>query len=361
MKVSMLTSFINKYLKFFTRPHTPLFANIDLTMKCNSRCKFCTRWTDNYELGSYSKEKCRELKTKEVFTVVDNVAKFPVLNVTFQGAEVLLREDLPKILEYSKERGLYTHIITNGLLLEKRAEEIAPFIDWILVSYDTPIKKDYKYLRGVDALQIVERGIKKIVELSKIHKFLVITNTVLTNINANYIDKVVKRGFEYLKVHGMSFEELLTFDDIRCTWRDLKIKLENQFDSVVSKLKEFKKTYPIMNSNFYLNHLIKRSPYLCKPYLFLMVNADGKVNIPCVGFPRKTLDFTKQNVYKDWYSDENIWNINCNICTMQCIIEVSKMFPIPPISMFIDWVNGISRAKSRMEHMSLQSTQIRSY
>lgn len=344
---ALIFDYALKYLRFLLKPYTPLFANLDITMKCNSKCSYCLRWTDNYSLGSFSKKQSKQMTTEQAYSVIDNIAQFPVLLLTIQGAEPLTRADIPQILKYAKNKGLQTMLITNGILLEKRAEQIAPYLDNILISYDTPYAADYKLLRGVNALKTVERGIKKIVKLSKIYKFVVVTNSVLTKINAPYIDKLISHVFNKLGVHGMSFEELLVPNDKRCNWSYLKIP-QNLFNSVVQTIKKFKKTYPIMNSNFYLDHLRKHVNYICKPWLFLMINADGTCNLPCVAYPKKVIDFKKPNAKDAWYSNKKIWDFKCNLCTMQCIIETSKMFPFPPFDMFIDWLNNVRRARAAM-------------
>lgn len=344
-KLSMLTGFVREYLSFLSKPYSPILANVDLTMKCNSRCRYCLRWHPEYKLGAFSKKKCPEMSTEDAYAVIDNISKFPVINVSFQGAESLLREDIADVLRYAKKKKLRTQLITNAVLLEQKAEEIAPYLDSILISYDTPYRKDYKFLRGIDALNLVERGIKKIVELSRIHKFLVITNSVITKINAKYIQRIIKAGFERLGVHGMSFEELLV--PVGTAWVDLKVKSKHTVEKITNILKKMKEKYPIMNSDYYLNHLRKPIKYLCKPWLFLMVDASGKVGVPCTAFVKKNIDFTKSNAYEKWYGDKKIWDFKCNICTMQCVIETSKLFPVPPPGLFMDWFRNVLKAKAR--------------
>ncbi len=339
---------LRNYLSVLFKKHTPMFANLDLTMRCNSRCAYCYRWAQDYKLGTYDKKSARELTTEQVCRVIDNVAKFPIINLTIQGAEALLRQDLPQILAHAKQK-LRTNIITNGILLERMAEKIAPYLSWILISYDTSNKEDYAKLRGVNVLPLVERGIKKIIGLAKKYNFLVITNTVLTKLSYKNLRETISYAFEKLGVHGMSFEEMAYIEDARLPLaKELKLD-EAELQDCANILRESKKKYPIMNSHYYLNYLAKKHPYKCKPYNFLTVNAEGKAERPCPLYANDTIDFTESGAHEAWYKNtDKVYNINCNACTMQCVLEVSKLFPVPHLGILADWAYNIGAANARL-------------
>ena len=91
----------------------------ELTYRCNFHCKHC------YVPQSYRRKK-GELKTKEVFFILDQLKDIGCFYLGFTGGEPFLREDIMEILLYAKKKGLELIIYTNGSLIEERiAEELA--------------------------------------------------------------------------------------------------------------------------------------------------------------------------------------------------------------------------------------------
>ncbi len=91
----------------------------ELTYQCNFYCKHC------YVPSSYRKKK-GELKTKEVFSILDQLADIGCFYLGFTGGEPFLREDIMQIFRYAKKKGFEIIIYTNGSLIdEKTADELA--------------------------------------------------------------------------------------------------------------------------------------------------------------------------------------------------------------------------------------------
>jgi len=113
------------YNNFWQRIHKsaknrgfPLRVMFELTYRCNFNCRHC------YVPQSY--REYRELKTKEVFSVLDQLADIGCFYLGFTGGEPFLRKDIMKILWYAKRKGFEIIIYTNGSLIdEKIAEELA--------------------------------------------------------------------------------------------------------------------------------------------------------------------------------------------------------------------------------------------
>jgi radical SAM protein with 4Fe4S-binding SPASM domain len=83
----------------------------ELTYRCNLRCKHC------YIPFSYRNKK--ELKTEEVFSILDQLSDSGCFYLGFTGGEPLIRKDALKIFNYAKKRGLQTIINTNASLITK--------------------------------------------------------------------------------------------------------------------------------------------------------------------------------------------------------------------------------------------------
>jgi radical SAM protein with 4Fe4S-binding SPASM domain len=94
------------------KKHFPLRAMFEITYRCNFNCLHC------YVPESLRKEsEERELKTKEVFLVLDQLNDAGCLYVGFTGGEPFVRNDFLEILRYAKIKGFEIIIYTNGSLI----------------------------------------------------------------------------------------------------------------------------------------------------------------------------------------------------------------------------------------------------
>ncbi|MEX1117783.1 MAG: radical SAM protein [Terrimicrobiaceae bacterium] len=86
----------------------------NLTRRCNLRCAHC--YSDSEPRGYAG-----ELNFRECKTVVDDLARFGVRNVSLSGGEPLTHPDFFAIARYASERGLPLTLSTNGMLLRRAA------------------------------------------------------------------------------------------------------------------------------------------------------------------------------------------------------------------------------------------------
>lgn len=106
----------------------PLIASLIPTYKCNSACPKCFRPAP--EGG--------EMSTAELLDLVRQLYELKVSAIDFTGGEPLLREDIFELLEAASSPRMFTHLSTNGYLLDReRAERlIASGVDSVNVSLD---------------------------------------------------------------------------------------------------------------------------------------------------------------------------------------------------------------------------------
>jgi len=96
----------------------PLRVMFELTYRCNFSCKHC------YVPLKYQKYK--ELKTKEIFLILDQLADLGCFYLGFTGGEPFIRKDALDIFRYAKKKGFEVIIYSNGSLISaKIAEELA--------------------------------------------------------------------------------------------------------------------------------------------------------------------------------------------------------------------------------------------
>ena len=92
---------------------------LELTRRCNHRCLYCyTVW--GAPASGYPESLQAEMTTAEIKALIGKLqTEAPVEYIALSGGEPLLREDLPEILAFIRDRGITPIIITNGTLLTK--------------------------------------------------------------------------------------------------------------------------------------------------------------------------------------------------------------------------------------------------
>lgn len=94
----------------------PIRAMFELTYRCNFSCKHC------YVPFCY--RKTRELSTKKVFSIVDQLRDSGCFFLGFTGGEPFMRRDFLKIVEYTKKKGISPIIYSNGSLIGPKEAKI---------------------------------------------------------------------------------------------------------------------------------------------------------------------------------------------------------------------------------------------
>jgi pyrroloquinoline quinone biosynthesis protein E len=103
---------------------------LELTHRCPLQCAYCS---NPLALDAPKSE----LTTEEWQRVLSEAAALGVLQVHFSGGEPMARRDLPQLVAHASAAGLYTNIITSGVLLtdEPMAALLAAGIDHIQLSF----------------------------------------------------------------------------------------------------------------------------------------------------------------------------------------------------------------------------------
>ena len=87
----------------------------ELTYRCNFTCRHC--------YVPQSHRKYNELKTKEVFSLLDQLKDIGCFYLGFTGGEPFIREDIMEIFWYAKRCGFELIIYTNGSLINEKIVE----------------------------------------------------------------------------------------------------------------------------------------------------------------------------------------------------------------------------------------------
>ncbi len=110
-------------------PAPPLALLAELTHRCPLQCPYCS---NPLALERASEE----LATAEWLRVIDEAAELGVLQVHFSGGEPTARRDLAELVAHARAAGLYTNLITSGVLLDaaRLAALVAAGLDHVQLS-----------------------------------------------------------------------------------------------------------------------------------------------------------------------------------------------------------------------------------
>lgn len=179
----------------------PLSVCWDVTNKCNSHCRFCYRFVDNIDIGP-----------KEHNIILNKLILLGVKKISFSGGEPLLAPDLPDLLRKTKEAGVITSLISNGILLPKLWDEIKDYIDWLTLPMDGSDESQYFNLTrgGANEYNILTANIIRAMNHNINLKF----NTVLCKKNVGDLENIallvkklgIKRWkiFHFIPIRGES-------------------------------------------------------------------------------------------------------------------------------------------------------------
>jgi radical SAM protein with 4Fe4S-binding SPASM domain len=176
----------------------PRQISLRITNACNHRCDVCGQ----YGLHGYMKDKSHSdlLKTLPVETykeLVDQVADDkPIFYVT--GGEPFLYPGFMELMNYIKQKRCILSVVTNGILLEKNAEEIVKNEwDMILVSFDGPREIHDQCRNYPGAYDTSVNGLLKLNEMKKKYgsvKPFVLTSTTISRVNAPVLNQTFEIG-----------------------------------------------------------------------------------------------------------------------------------------------------------------------
>ena len=135
---------------------TPRKVDVDLTARCNLRCRYC--YFFNNPAVEY-----RDLPTKEWLRFFDELGSMGVMNTTLAGGEPFMREDLPDLVEGIVRNRMRFALLSNGGLID---DQIAAFIastgrcNHVQVSVDGSCPETHDACRGKGSFDGAIRGIR---------------------------------------------------------------------------------------------------------------------------------------------------------------------------------------------------------
>ena len=244
-----------------------------ITSRCNRNCPFCFR------------PKKQDLKTKQIYKIIDNLATSGVKGIGITGGEPLFRKDIAKILKHIWEKGIKICLATNTDFYSKYQRFINKYVSAVGIPIEGSTKEIHDSLRGKNNFHNITSAIDKIYNNSKAKIYF---STVLTknnvedlanieNLLAKYRDRIA-----YWKIYEI-------IDYFRRPFQSLK----NQNIGGI----KIKKAINVLGGKLGKNKIIYLSANERSGACFL-INPNGEVIVP-VHNKNQTKDIALGNLLKD--------------------------------------------------------------
>ena len=266
-------SYLRRILKLM---NGPIFVSIFFTRKCNFNCYYC---------ATSKREKTSDISLKQWKNIVNNLYNQGCRFITIIGGEPTLRSDLGDLIKHCIDLNIFTHLVTNGSLLnEDLIEEFASYGYLLLgVSIDCFSESNFspkKYCPElIELLHNIKQKHPDNIDYS-IHVLIANQNIKEIIPLVTTIDKKLDCRFSLVPVHSsLSSDERYQF---RSYCPDLLLKKEsmNKLRKVIQNLK--RKGIYIWPTNRYYYYMNK---WYQKEYFwecgagsfFYAINNDGTV------------------------------------------------------------------------------------
>jgi len=310
----------------------PLNVMLSVTNRCTSNCIYC----------NIPSRRQRELTTKEIFGLIDQLIEMRTQRLGLWGGEPLIRDDIGQIVDYAKNKGLFVTLDSNGYLIKERLQDLKNLDHFILALDESEEMHDHN--RGAGSFQ-------KAMEAAKLlkGKLSTWTITVLTKHNLEGIDFILETARNY---GFLATFQVLHHNEILGRNSESLLPSAEAYRTAIRKLIHKKKTgSPIASSLRYLEHLLNwpdyKKPTLSYPIdnlkcwagqLYCNVDTDGSV-YPCsllVG-KMKALNYLDVGFKKAF---DYIQKVPCQACNASCFTEYNYLYSLN-LSTIIEWLRAM--------------------
>ena len=167
----------------------PLAVLAELTHRCPLRCPYCYNPV-NLERAS------SELDTETWLRVIDEIADLGALQIHFSGGEPTVRKDLEQLIAKARDAGLYSNLITAGVLLDNgRLGELAKSgLDHVQLSLQD------SEAEGCDRIGGFKGGYEKKIAIARQVRALdlpLTLNMVVHRQNLEHLERMIEMAVEF--------------------------------------------------------------------------------------------------------------------------------------------------------------------
>ena len=297
---------------------------------------------------SYRSRLPDELTIEEIEKLSGELAELGLKRIVFSGGEPILRTDLEEICKIFSKNSVKQTLLTNGVLVKKKIDGLAPYLDELIISIDGAKPETHDTIRGVNSLSLIIEGIKYTKE--NFPALNISFRTVIQKNNFHELNDIILLG-EELEINRVSFLPVDVYSDAfgrehseatvnnstLLLNRDKVVELKNIINNIDNKYFDthfVSEPYnKLMSYADYFSSALngnKFPPVYCNaPMMSTVITATGDV-LPCFFLPR--LGNIRENPLKQILNGDEAVNIRkrvrafeperCKTCV--CSLNVTK-------------------------------------
>jgi len=331
MKYSYIARSVLKHLASgFRRPYMVMF---ETTLMCNMFCEYCIFGA----AGRFNDLQTRASRER-IFRRIDEFCRMGVFALSFSGGEPLLNPYTGDYIAYAADRGMWTSMPTNGLLMKKYADAVAR-LDMLEVSIDSLNPERFAKRRGLHGLPTILDNLEFV--LTKRKPF---TMQINATVNLENLDDLPELA-EFCRQRHLVLHPEAIHNVIRQGKSLPDAELHGvEIDRVERALRELRARYP-RNVRFYTHYYDfyrqggfgPRFP--CRhPSKLVSMKPDGSVHLPCAFVTLLESQAPLKEVFSSAAAREivaqetTLWDF-CRGCKIGCPYEVSAFTNSPLLAL----------------------------
>jgi MoaA/NifB/PqqE/SkfB family radical SAM enzyme len=250
----------------------------------------------------WKRETSEQIRAQDMERHHSSLKTLGVRQVVLTGGEPLLHNDLPALCNFFRDRQIHLTLLTTGLLLHKRAEEVATLFDDIIVSLDGPPEIHDAIRRVSGAYNLIRKGVVAV----RLHNpcIPITCRTTVQKANHRYLRQTVDAAralgldsisFLAADLTSEAFNRPLLWPGERQSEIGLNLQevnaLENEIEELIlqyeagidhkfivepaAKLRRIARRF-----REHLGHLTPHAPTCNAPWVSAVIEVDGSVR-PC--------------------------------------------------------------------------------
>jgi len=175
---------------------TPKSVFIEITNRCNLRCKYCSHFNSPGDVGI-------DLPTEEWLSFFEELKSCAVMEVTLSGGEPFYRNDFRDLLTGITRNKMRYSILTNGTLI---TDEMAKFIasthrcNSIQISLDGSVPEIHDACRGMGSFMKAKEGIACL----KRHQIPLAVRVTINRYNVKDLENIAELLLEEIGLSSFS-------------------------------------------------------------------------------------------------------------------------------------------------------------
>jgi len=312
----------------------PLNVMLSVTNRCPSSCSYC----------NIPKRKQKELKTSEIFSLIDQISDMGCQRLGLWGGEPLVRDDIGLIINYAKKRGLFVTLDSNGYFVPEKIKSLKN-LSHLILGFDGDEKahdlnKEPGSFNKVMAAMEAAKG-----------KIPFWTITVLTKNNLDSINFILNKARDY---NFLTTFQLLHHNDKLSRNQEALLPSFGDYKRAIKKIiEEKKKGAHIASSQKYLYHILNWDDYEMTTSshrvnnlrcwageLYCNVDTDGSV-YPCSLMIDKvnSLNFLDVGFKKAF---DNLVLNSCEGCLASCFTEYNYLYSLDARTI-VEWMKAMRK------------------